>query len=132
LAAVKKLLSSDDVRCVPYNLGTGTGTTVLEMVHALEEACDVQVPVRLAARRKGDVPAVWAATEAAERELGWKAKLTIKDMCRDQWAWVRKGKLHCYARASCIIQWLGQHGQDCTRGMAARACASTCTQCVGC
>ena len=87
VAAVKKVLGTPDIRCVPYNLGTGTGTTVLEMVHAFEEASGLKVPVNLTGRRPGDAKAVWAATETAERELGWRVKLTVKDMCRDQWAW---------------------------------------------
>lgn len=87
MAAVKKLDSNPDIGCVPYNLGTGTGTTVLEMVHAFEAASGLEVPLNLTDRRPGDAEAVWAATDTAERELGWKAKLTVTEMCRDQWAW---------------------------------------------
>ncbi|PSC71614.1 UDP-glucose 4-epimerase [Micractinium conductrix] len=87
VAAVKKVLTDTTLRCVPYNLGTGTGTTVLEMVHAFEEASGLKVNLNLTDRRPGDAQAVWAATETAEKELGWKAKLTVKEMCRDQWAW---------------------------------------------
>jgi UDP-glucose 4-epimerase len=87
VAAVKKVLETPELRCVPYNLGTGTGTTVLEMVHAFEEASGLKVNTNLTGRRPGDAKAVWAATEFAEKELGWRAKLTVKEMCRDQWAW---------------------------------------------
>ncbi|KAL4424969.1 hypothetical protein ABPG77_002854 [Micractinium sp. CCAP 211/92] len=87
VAAVKKVLEDKSLRCVPYNLGTGTGTTVLEMVHAFEKASGLKVNLNLTGRRPGDAKAVWAATETAEKELGWKAKLNVEDMCRDQWAW---------------------------------------------
>ena len=87
VAALKKLENTPDIGCVPYNLGTGTGTTVLEMVHAFEAASGLEVPLNLVDRRPGDAEAVWAATDTAENELGWKAKLTVKEMCVDQWKW---------------------------------------------
>ena len=87
VAALQKLEKTPEIGCVPYNLGTGTGTTVLEMVHAFETASGLEVPLNLSARRPGDAEAVWAATETAELELGWKAKLTVKEMCEDQWKW---------------------------------------------
>eukprot|EP00884_Botryococcus_braunii_P011499 jgi/Botrbrau1/2034/Bobra.0047s0014.1 len=87
VAALKKLEGTPDIGCVPYNLGTGTGTTVLEMVKAFEEASGKKVEYVLAPRRAGDCIAVWAGTETAEKELGWRTKLNIADMCRDQWKW---------------------------------------------
>lgn len=87
VAALKKLEGSKNLGCVPYNLGTGTGTTVLEMVHAFEAASGLKVPLNLTDRRPGDAEAVWAATETAEKELGWKSRLTVKEMCEDQWKW---------------------------------------------
>jgi UDP-glucose 4-epimerase len=87
VAAIDKLAKTPDIGCVPYNLGTGTGTTVLEMVNAFEAASGLKVPLKLTARRPGDAEAVWAATETAEKELGWKTKLTVKEMCEDQWKW---------------------------------------------
>lgn len=87
VAALRKLETSPQLGCVAYNLGTGTGTTVLEMVKAFEEASGLEVPLNLTDRRPGDAEAVWAATETAEKELGWKAKLTVKEMARDQWKW---------------------------------------------
>ena len=65
-------------------------------VHAFEEASGLKVNLNLTGRRPGDATAVWAATDTAEKELGWKAKLTVKEMCRDQWAWVR-GWAGCWA-----------------------------------
>ena len=56
-------------------------------MQAFEKASGKKVAYKLAPRRGGDTEAVWAATETAERELGWKTKLDIHDMCRDQWKW---------------------------------------------
>jgi UDP-glucose 4-epimerase len=69
------------------NLGTGTGTTVLEMVAAFEKASGKKVPLELVARRGGDTVAVWAATGSAEAALGWRASRGIDAMCADQWRW---------------------------------------------
>ena len=55
-----------------------------------EEASGKKVNYKLCDRRAGDTVAVWAATDTAERELKWKTKLDVKDMCRDQWAWASK------------------------------------------
>jgi len=87
VAAVKKIADCPELGCVSYNLGTGTGTTVLEMVKAFEEASGLKVNLELTERRPGDAEAVWAATETAEKELNWKTKLTVKEMCADQWKW---------------------------------------------
>jgi UDP-glucose 4-epimerase len=87
VAALRRLDALPDRACVPYNLGTGTGTTVLEMVAAFEKASGKKVPLNLTDRRPGDTVAVWAATETAAKELGWTAKKTIEDMCVDQWRW---------------------------------------------
>lgn len=56
-------------------------------MQAFEKASGKKVNYKIVARRGGDSSAVYAATETAERELGWKAKLDVDDMCRDQWAW---------------------------------------------
>ena len=56
-------------------------------MQAFEKASGKKVPYKLVDKRPGDTIAVWAATETAERELGWKTKLDIHDMCRDQWKW---------------------------------------------
>jgi UDP-glucose 4-epimerase len=60
---------------------------VLEAVHAFERAAGKKVPVQFAARRPGDVASCFADASLAARELGWKAKLGIDDMCRDAWRW---------------------------------------------
>ena len=68
-----------------YNLGTGRGTSVLELIHTFEEANDISVPYRLVGRRAGDIAVCYADVSKAERCLGWKAKRTLFDMCRDSW-----------------------------------------------
>ncbi|KAL2517051.1 Bifunctional UDP-glucose 4-epimerase and UDP-xylose 4-epimerase 1 [Abeliophyllum distichum] len=87
VVALQKLLEQKDTGCVAYNLGTGRGTSVLEMVAAFEKASGKKIPVKLCPRRPGDATEVYASTEKAEKELGWKAKYSIDEMCRDQWKW---------------------------------------------
>lgn len=69
------------------NLGTGRGTSVLEMIHAFERACGRSVPYELASRRPGDVAECWADPTLAQRLLGWRATRTLDDMCADAWRW---------------------------------------------
>ena len=69
------------------NLGTGKGSSVLEMVRAFEAASGKPIAYKLAARRPGDVAACYAATDLAAAELGWRARFGVDDMCRDQWKW---------------------------------------------
>lgn len=73
-----------------FNLGTGRGYSVLEMVRAFELASGCPVPYRISPRRAGDVAQVYADPAKAERELGWKAKRDIDVMCRDAWNWQRQ------------------------------------------
>ncbi|CAL9779246.1 unnamed protein product [Musa acuminata subsp. burmannicoides] len=87
IAALQKLFATEDVGCVAYNLGTGYGTSVLEMVAAFEKASGKKIPVKLCPRRSGDATAVFASTERAKKELGWSAKYGVEEMCRDQWKW---------------------------------------------
>lgn len=68
-----------------YNLGTGKGTSVLELVHAFEKANSIKVPYEIVERRPGDIAICYADASKAERELDWKAKRDIVDMCRDAW-----------------------------------------------
>ena len=70
-----------------YNLGTGNGYSVLDMIHAFEKACGKKLPYEIKPRRAGDVPACYASSKKAEEELGWKAQYDLEDMCRDQWNW---------------------------------------------
>lgn len=89
IAALQKL-SDPSIGCEVYNLGTGKGTSVLEMVAAFEKASGKKIPMVMSGRRPGDAEIVYAATEKAERELKWKAKYGIEEMCRDQWNWAKK------------------------------------------
>ncbi|WP_145649393.1 UDP-glucose 4-epimerase GalE [Pseudoduganella lurida] len=70
-----------------YNLGTGRGNSVLEMVRAFEAASGRKVPYKIVDRRPGDIAACYADTAKAERELGWTAKFDIARMCNDTWRW---------------------------------------------
>jgi UDP-glucose 4-epimerase len=72
---------------VTYNLGTGHGNSVLEMVRAFEAASGRPVPYRIVARRPGDIASCYADAGLAERELGWKAERDIAQMCVDTWRW---------------------------------------------
>ncbi|KAK8946073.1 Bifunctional UDP-glucose 4-epimerase and UDP-xylose 4-epimerase 1 [Platanthera guangdongensis] len=72
IAALQKLFITENIGCVAYNLGTGCGTSVLEMVAAFEKASGKKIPMKLCARRPGDATEVYASTEKAEKELGWK------------------------------------------------------------
>jgi len=72
---------------VAYNLGTGKGSSVMEMIAAFAEATGIKIPYRITGRRPGDAPVSYADPSKAEKELGWKAKRDIIDMCRDLWTW---------------------------------------------
>ncbi|CAA7410196.1 unnamed protein product [Spirodela intermedia] len=87
IAALKKLFDGSKIGCDVYNLGTGKGTSVLEMVEAFEKASGKKIPLVFAGRRPGDAGIVYASTEKADKELNWKAKYGIDEMCRDQWNW---------------------------------------------
>lgn len=85
-----KLASTEGVHA--YNLGTGRGNSVLEMVRAFEQASGRPVPYRVVARRDGDIASCYADTSHAERELGWKAERGIAQMCADAWRWQSSNK----------------------------------------
>ena len=70
-----------------FNLGTGTGYSVLDMVHAFSRACGKDIPYRIAPRRSGDIAACYADVTKAREVLGWSARLDIDDMCRSAWNW---------------------------------------------
>ncbi|XP_039015869.1 UDP-glucose 4-epimerase GEPI48-like isoform X1 [Hibiscus syriacus] len=89
IAALKKL-SDPKIGCEVYNLGTGKGTSVLEMVSAFEKASGKKIPLKIVGRRPGDAEVVYASTKKAETELKWKAKYGIEEICRDQWNWASK------------------------------------------
>ncbi len=85
VAALRKLLGG--AASLTVNLGTGRGSSVLELVHAFERASGKTVPYDIAPRRPGDIAACYADVSLAERLLGWKAKRDIDAMCIDTWRW---------------------------------------------
>ena len=70
-----------------YNLGTGNGYSVLDMIKAFEKACGKKLPYKICERRSGDIAACYACPDKAKKELGWEAKFGIEEMCADQWRW---------------------------------------------
>jgi UDP-glucose 4-epimerase len=85
LKALDRLAASPGV--VTYNLGTGRGTSVFEMLAAFERAAGKKIPYQVMERRPGDAPTSYADPSKAERELGWKATRGIDEMCADTWRW---------------------------------------------
>ena len=73
--------------CEVFNLGTGTGYSVLDMVKAFNEANGLDIPYVIAPRRPGDIATCYADPGKSEKILGWKAERTLQDMCRDSWNW---------------------------------------------
>lgn len=70
-----------------FNLGSGVGTSVLELVHAFEQATGQEIAYEVAPRRAGDLPEFWADATLASSQLGWKTVRSIEDACRDSWNW---------------------------------------------
>ena len=70
-----------------FNLGTGTGSSVLEVIDAFSKACGKEIPYKIEARRAGDIAENYGNCDKARREMGWVAKYDINDMCRDSWNW---------------------------------------------
>ena len=73
-----------------YNLGTGKGHSVLEVIKAFEDACQKEIPYRIVRRRDGDISECYADPTKAKQELGWDAKLDLTEMCQDTWNWQSK------------------------------------------
>ncbi|MFT3716679.1 MAG: UDP-glucose 4-epimerase GalE [Gordonia sp. (in: high G+C Gram-positive bacteria)] len=86
IAALDKLDATDDAWSV-WNLGTGEGVSVLELVNAFAKASGQEIPYAIDSRRPGDLPAYWADPSRAHAELGWRATRTVDDMCADSWRW---------------------------------------------
>lgn len=70
-----------------YNLGTGHGYSVMDMIRAFEKACGKTLPYKICPRRDGDIATCYACSDKAKAELGWEAKLGIEEMCASQWKW---------------------------------------------
>lgn len=87
LAALDRLAIGKVQGFEVYNLGTGKGFSVLEMVKSFADASGRQIPYEIVPRRDGDIATCYASTEKAEKELGWTAKRGLKEMCVDLWSW---------------------------------------------
>lgn len=83
--ALKKLQGNAELNI--YNLGTGNGYSVLDLVNNFQEATGVKVPYSIKPRRPGDIATCYASADKAYEELGWKAEFGIKEMCEDAWRW---------------------------------------------
>lgn len=70
-----------------YNLGTGNGVSVLELINAFSKAADKEIPYQIVPRRPGDIASCYATSEKANKELGWTAEKTIEETCLDSWRW---------------------------------------------
>ena len=86
VAALNKLASTQEPVSI-WNLGTGQGTSVMEMLHAFERAVGRELPYDVGPRRAGDQPQSWGDPAKANAELGWQTYKTIDDMCADTWRW---------------------------------------------
>ena len=83
--ALKKLEDKEGVSV--YNLGTGHGYSVLEVVHAFEKACGHEIKYQIKERRAGDIAMCYCDPAKAKKELGWEAQYGIDEMCADSWRW---------------------------------------------
>jgi len=92
VCALDKILKGrqEEERVEIYNLGTGNGYSVKEMVAAFEKACGKKINARISDPRPGDLPSTYCDPSLASEKLGWKAKLGIDEMCRDMWNWTEK------------------------------------------
>ncbi|MBS7021476.1 MAG: UDP-glucose 4-epimerase GalE [Firmicutes bacterium] len=88
--AINKITSEKGIDA--YNLGTGTGYSVLDIVHAFEKANDMTLNYKIVERRPGDLPAYWGDPSYAYEKLGWKAEKTLEDMCRDSYRYAKNNK----------------------------------------
>lgn len=86
VAALNKL-KNEHLRLRTYNLGTGEGISVLQLLRTFEAVTKTMVPFEIQARRTGDIVSMYANTSLAERELGWKSKYSLENMCEDFWRW---------------------------------------------
>ena len=87
VAALKRLLTKNIEDNGIFNIGTGKGLSVLELIHMFESACDVKIPYEVGPRRAGDIEQVWADPQLANKILKWKAKESIDDTLRSAWKW---------------------------------------------
>ena len=89
LGSIEGLVAEDGTRSgvAIFNLGTGTGSSVLEVIKSFEQACGKELPYQIVERRPGDIAENYAACEKAATELGWVAEYDLARMCADAWKW---------------------------------------------
>ncbi|VVD04737.1 UDP-glucose 4-epimerase-like [Leptidea sinapis] len=85
--AALSLLSSSHIKLRVYNLGTGRGVSVKELVSVFERVTKTKIPLKYEARRLGDITAMWADATLAKNELGWTTRHSVEEMCTDFWRW---------------------------------------------
>lgn len=85
VAALQKIKENPGVKI--YNLGTGKGYSVLDVIQAFGKACGKEIPYEMKPRRAGDIAACYADSSLAKRELGWEAEYDLNEMCEDTWRW---------------------------------------------
>jgi UDP-glucose 4-epimerase len=90
IAANRLLTHSNTQECEIFNLGTGKGVSVLEMITTFEKATGKKVPYTIVERRAGDIEQVWADTRYANKELGWKAETSLQDVLASAWKWEKR------------------------------------------
>ena len=88
VVAMRRMLDGQDTDAIEiFNLGTGRGVSVIELIDAFEKATGVKVPHRFGERRAGDIEKIWAVPTKANEVLGWKAEIPIEETMRNAWAW---------------------------------------------
>lgn len=91
IAALKRLLNKENKSSIEFfNVGTGKGSSVLEVIHAFENATGQKLNYKIVGRRAGDITAAYADTSLVNKELGWKTELSLEDALRDAWRWQLK------------------------------------------
>ena len=88
VSAMKRMLDGEDTDAIEiFNLGTGRGLSVLELINAFEKSTGVKVPHHIGPRREGDIEKIWAAPAKANEVLGWAAEVPVEETMRNAWAW---------------------------------------------
>lgn len=90
IKAIEKVTKDNGVDA--YNLGTGNGYSVLELVNTFKKVNNIEVPYKIVERRSGDIDACYAATDKAKNKLNWQAELGIEEMCKDSYNYILKNK----------------------------------------
>ena len=86
--AMRRMLDGEDTDSIEiFNLGTGRGLSVLELINSFERATGVKVPHKIGPRREGDIEQIWADPKKANEVLGWTAEVPVDDTMRNAWAW---------------------------------------------